>query len=138
MDFYTLIAAQVDAQHFNDTDRKKLPRYPIPCFRLGRLACRSDHQGRGLGQLLMGCAVERCRKARNLVGAYALLVDEKNENAKAFYRHHGLTVCVDSPMTLYLPLGQTVQLCVPESMTSLITLCIQLACNARPSSVCSY
>ena len=103
--FYTLSAAQVDARHLNETDRKRLPRYPIPCFRMGRLACRSDHQGRGLGQLLMGCAVERCLKARSLVGAYALLVDAKDENAKAFYRHYGLTACVDSPMMLYLPLG---------------------------------
>jgi len=103
--FYTLSAAQVDARHLIETDRKRMPRYPIPCFRMDRLACRSDHQGRGLGQLQMGCAVERCLKARSLVGAYALLVDAKDENAKAFYRHYGLTACVDSPMMLYLPLG---------------------------------
>ena len=45
--FYTLSAAQVDARHLNETDRKRLARYPIPCFRIGLLACRSDHQGRG-------------------------------------------------------------------------------------------
>ncbi len=33
----------------------KLPRHPLPCFRLGRLVCRSDQQGRGLGRLLIGC-----------------------------------------------------------------------------------
>ncbi len=45
--FYTLSAAQVDSAQLSDADRKKLPRYPIPCFRLGRLACRMDRPGIG-------------------------------------------------------------------------------------------
>ncbi len=102
--FYTLSAAQVDAQRLSETDGNKLPRYPVPCFRMGRLACRSDRQGQGLGKLLVGCAVERCLQAHRLVGAFALLVDAKDEKAKAFYRHYGWIPCVDSPMTLYLPL----------------------------------
>lgn len=103
--FYTLSAAQVDVLQLSDTDRKKLPRYPVPCFRMGRLASRADRHGQGLGKLLMGCAVDRCLHARKQVGAFALLVDAKNEQAKAFYQHYGFTTCLDSPMTLYLPLG---------------------------------
>lgn len=103
--FYTLSAAQVDVLQLSDTDRKTLSRYPVPCFRMGRLACRTDSNGQGLGKLLMGCAVDRCLQARKQVGAFALLVDAKNEQAKAFYQHYGFTACVDSPMTLYLPLG---------------------------------
>ena len=103
--FYTLSAAQVDSAQLSDADRKKLPRYPIPCFRLGRLACRMDHRGRGLGKLLIGCAVERCLQARKQVAAFALIVDAKSPEAKAFYEHYGFTPCVDASMTLYLPLG---------------------------------
>ncbi|MDO9199601.1 GNAT family N-acetyltransferase [Rhodoferax sp.] len=103
--FYTLSAAQVDVLQLSEADRKKLPRYPVPCFRMGRLACRADSQGKGLGKLLMGCAVNRCLQARTQVAAFALLVNAKNEKAKAFYEHYGFTPCVDSPMTLYLPLG---------------------------------
>lgn len=103
--FYTLSAAQVDVLQLSETDRKKLPRYPVPCFRMGRLACRADSQGKGLGKLLMGCAVDRCLQARKQVAAFALLVDAKNEKAKAFYEHYGFSSCSDSPMTLYLPLG---------------------------------
>jgi len=103
--FYTLSAAQVDSAELSDADRKKLPRYPIPCFRLGRLACRMDHRGRGLGKLLIGCAVERCLQARKQVAAFALIVDAKSPEAKAFYEHYGFTPCVDASMTLYLPLG---------------------------------
>jgi len=104
--FYTLSAAQVDAAELSDADRRKLPRYPVPCFRMGRLACRADRRGQGLGSLLIGCAVERCLRARKQVAAFALVVDAKNSAAKAFYEHYGFTPCVDASMTLYLPLGK--------------------------------
>ena len=74
------------------------------CIR-DRLACRLDQRGQGLGRLLLGCAVDRCLKARQQVAALALVVDAKNEQARAFHVHYGFTRCVDLPMTLYLPLG---------------------------------
>jgi predicted GNAT family N-acyltransferase len=104
--YYTLSAAEVDAQRLSDAERKRLPRYPVPCFRLGRLACRSDERGRGLGRLLLGCAVDRCLKAREQVAAYALLVDAKDAAAQAFYRHYGFQTLADDELTLYLPLGR--------------------------------
>lgn len=103
--FYTLSAAQLGVAQLSDAERKKLPRYPVPCFRMGRLARSIEHSAAGLGGMLVGLAVDRCLKARAHVGAYALLVDTKNEKAKTFYQHYGFTECVDSPMTLYLPLG---------------------------------
>ena len=104
--YYTLSAAEVDAARLLDADRKKLPRYPVPCFRMGRLACRSDRRGQGLGKFLVGCAVDRCLKARAQIAAYALIVDAKDANARAFYEHYGFVPCADRPMTLYLPLGR--------------------------------
>ena len=102
--YYTLSAAQVDVAELNDADRAKLPRYPVPCFRMGRLACRADWHGRGLGKVLVGCALGRCLLARKQVAAYALIVDAKNAQAKAFYQHYGFTPCADAPKTLHLPL----------------------------------
>lgn len=102
--YYTLSAAQVTAAALTDADRKRLPRYPVPCFRMGRLACRTDRRGQGLGRLLVGSAVDRCRRARREVAAYALIADAKGPEAKAFYEHYGFTACLDQPMTLYLPL----------------------------------
>ena len=104
--YYTLSAAQMDVAELNEADRKKLPRHPVPCFRMGRLACRTDRRGHGFGKLLMGCAVERCLQARKHVAAFALIVDAKNSEARAFYEHYGFTPCVDASMTLYLPLGK--------------------------------
>ncbi len=103
--YYTLSAAEVDAAELRHVDRKKLPRYPVPCFRMGRLACRADRRGQGLGKLLIAGAVERCLQARQQVAAFALIVDAKDEQAAAFYCHYGFARCADAPLTLYLPLG---------------------------------
>ena len=103
--FYTLSAAQIGTDQLSDSEKKKLPRYPIPCFRMGRLARSIEHRGGGIGAVLMGLAVDRCVKARMHVGAYALLADAKSEEASAFYQQYGFKVCLDSPMALYLPLG---------------------------------
>lgn len=72
---------------------------------MGRLAAHADHQGRGIGKLLVGCAVDRCLEARKQVAAYALLADAKDERAKAFYLHYGFVALRDSPMTLFCRSG---------------------------------
>lgn len=102
--YYTLNAAQLEAESLSDAERKLLPRYPIPCIRMARLAVNSSSRGQGHGRLLIGLAVKRCLKARQEVAAYALVVDAKDERAVEFYRHYGFTACRDAPRTLYLAL----------------------------------
>jgi predicted GNAT family N-acyltransferase len=104
--YYTLSAAEVDAARLAEADRKKLPRFPVPCFRMGRLACRADQRGRRLGKLLVGCAVDRCLKARQQVAAYALIVDAEDDSSAAFYVHFGFKPFLDAKRTLCLPLGR--------------------------------
>ncbi len=104
--YYTLSAAQIDTAQISEERRQHLPRFPLPCFRMGRLAVQQNRKGQGLGRLLLGLAVERCLRAREEVAAYALVVDTKDENAALFYRHYGLIACVDSFTTLYLPFGR--------------------------------
>jgi GNAT superfamily N-acetyltransferase len=103
--FYSLSAAQVDAEQLNIATQKKLPRYPIPCFRMGRLACSKTQQGKGVGRTLLGLAVARCQQARLQVAAFAMLVDAKDEAARNFYLHHGFTSLKGNPLSLYFPLG---------------------------------
>jgi len=102
--YYSLSAAQLNVLQLSEQEQRKLPKYPIPCFRLGRLAIQQSLQGQGLGRYLIGCAIERCLQARRQVAAYALLVDAKNQNAASFYRHYGFIACRDNPCALYLPL----------------------------------
>lgn len=104
--YYAVSAAQVDLNQISEEDRKRLPQYPIPCFRMGRLAISRQRQGAGLGKILVGLAVDRCLAAREQVGAYALIVDAKDERAKEFYEHFGFTPFEDEPLSLYLPLGK--------------------------------
>jgi GNAT superfamily N-acetyltransferase len=105
--FYTLGAAEVGIEDLAAADQKQLPRYRIPCFRMGRLATRCDCRGEGIGKLLLGCAVERCLRARAEVAAFALIVDAKDERVRDFYLHFGFTAFASKPLSLYLPLGRS-------------------------------
>jgi len=69
-----------------------------------RLACRADLKGKGLGRLLVACAVNRCLQARRQVAANALVVDAKSAGRRR-HEQYGFRACADSAMTLYLPLG---------------------------------
>lgn len=104
--YYTLSAAEVDSVELPEAARRPLPRYPIPCFRLGRLACHIDRRGTGLGKLLLAGAVERCLRAKHRVAAYALIVDAKDDTAAGFYRHYGFVAYANHPGQLFLPLGR--------------------------------
>jgi GNAT superfamily N-acetyltransferase len=103
--YYTLSAAQVDSEQMSEQEWRRLPRYPVPCFRMGRFAVQQDAQGQGLGKLLLGCAVDRCLQVRQEVAAYALLVDAKDADAKSFYEHFGFVPFSDRPLSLYLVIG---------------------------------
>lgn len=104
--YYTLSAAQIDVEELSADKRRRLPCYPIPCFRMGRLAIAIDFQKSGLGKIILGCAVDRCLRARQKVAAYALIVDALDESAKGYYIHFGFVPFADKPLSLYLPLGK--------------------------------
>jgi GNAT superfamily N-acetyltransferase len=103
--FYTLAPAQIARAALQSEDAAPLPPYPVPCFRMGRLARDLSSRGQGIGSLLLALAVERCLEVRHSIGGYALLVDAKDEPAARFYEHHGFRRLQDAPSSLYLPLG---------------------------------
>ena len=71
-----IAAAEVVAktQQFNVTtdlqeaDRKRLPNYPVPAIRMGRLAVSINEQGKGHGDYLLAHAVARCLGLRDQLG----------------------------------------------------------------------
>ena len=103
--YYCLAPAEVVLANLQPIDARPLPPYPIPCFRMGRLARDFRWRGEGLGELLIGLAVKRCLQARQSVGGYALIVDAKGEKANSFYRRYGFRPYLDTSNSLYLPLG---------------------------------
>lgn len=102
--FYTLSAAQIPLNDLPVQLAKKMPRYgAIPASRIGRLAIDTRYQRRGLGSVLIADAMKK--SSDTSMGVYALLVDAKDDNATAFYQHHGFIPCIGRPQTLFLPLG---------------------------------
>ena len=102
--YYTLAAASIPMTDLPAATSKKLPRYPsIPAARIGRLAVDTRFQGQGLGGAMLADALQRVVVSEAAV--YALLVDAKDDNAVAFYRHHGFIAFDSQPRTLFLPVS---------------------------------
>jgi GNAT superfamily N-acetyltransferase len=83
---------------------KKLGRYDVPIFRLGRLAVSRHVQGQGLGADLLLTAGERALAVATEVGGVALAIDAKDEAAGEWYARFGAMPLLDDPLRLVLPL----------------------------------
>lgn len=102
--FYSLSADSVNAAVLPERIRKKLPRYPVPVARLGRLAVAKSLQGQGLGAILLADALKRTVHASEVIAVYAVVVDALNDHAAAFYEQFGFIRLPNQPLTLFLPL----------------------------------
>lgn len=105
--FYTLSALSLNLKSLPERIARKLPRHPIPCALVGRLAIDRSAQGRGLGSMLLADAVQRAKSAADSVAIYAMVVDAKDDGAKRFYAGYGFMSLQDNSMRLFLPLGST-------------------------------
>ncbi len=84
--FCTLSACHVVLSDLPVDTGRKLPRYPsVPAVRVGRLAADKASKGKGLGGSLLIDATAPA--LRSDIAAFALIVDAKNDDAAAFYRH---------------------------------------------------
>jgi GNAT superfamily N-acetyltransferase len=84
---------------------RKLGRYEVPVFRLGRLAVSLPVQGRGLGADLLLAAGIRALSVATRIGGVALAIDAKDERAAGWYLRFGAIRLLDDPLKLVLPLG---------------------------------
>lgn len=102
--YYRLSAADVPVSDLPVDMTRRLPRYPaVPAARIGRLAIDRRFQGRRLGgALLLNAAM--CA-LRSEIAVFALLVDAKDDEAAAFYRHYGFNAFASSPLQLIAPIG---------------------------------
>lgn len=102
--YYTLATASVPLDDLPEATRRKLPRYGnVPAIRIGRLAVDARFKGQGLGSALLVNALRRAAGAE--IPAAVLIVDAKDDQAAAFYRHHGFACLSASSLALFLPLA---------------------------------
>lgn len=88
--------------------RRNAPE-PIPVAVIGRLAVSKDHAGRGLGADMLADALRRIAAASQTIGIAAVLVQAKDDAARAFYLAcaEWLEFPADS-RTLFLPIETVV------------------------------
>lgn len=103
--YCSLAAAQLGLTELQEADRARLPAYPVPAMRIGRLAVSVTAQGKGHGRLLLGHAVNLALSVGHTMGVRILIVDAKDAGAVEFYRHYGFSPTSDAARTLYLSLG---------------------------------
>jgi GNAT superfamily N-acetyltransferase len=105
--YYTLTTTSVLPAFIPPHLAHKIPSaYPLPCALLARLAVDRHRHGRGIGGLFLVSAMRRVAAISESIGCYALLVDAKDENAKAFYEHFGFHTLLDDENHLFLTLGE--------------------------------
>jgi predicted N-acetyltransferase YhbS len=100
--FVTMSAGQIQTKQL--PSHLKLPRYPAPVLRIGRLAVSLSEQGRGTGQQLMSFSLQLALEFSQHVGLYAVVVDAKHDKAKCFYEALGFTPTLNDPLCLYVPI----------------------------------
>lgn len=109
--FVTVSAGQVATTSL--PAQLKLPRYPAPMLRIGRLAVDCRYQGRGIAQDLLAFALRLAVEFSRRVGLYAVIVDARHDKAKAYYLKSGFIACVDNLLCLYLPIAMLEQSVAP-------------------------
>lgn len=103
--FYSIGPGVVEFARVPAKLTKKLGRYDVPVFRLGRLAIDLSVQGQGLGGELLLAAGARALAVAAEVGGIALAIDAKDGKAARWYERFGALSLLDDPLKLMLPLS---------------------------------
>ena len=102
--YYTISPGAIEFAKVPATVTRRLGRYEVPVFRLGRLAVDRSAQASGLGGELLLAAGRRAISVAVEVGGVALAIDAKDEHAARWYERFGALGLLDDPLKLILPL----------------------------------
>ena len=86
--FVTVAPAEISIDALPERRKRRLPNYPIPVLRLGRLAVDERVRGRGIGKSLLREALRLASRMRKELGCVAVVVDSKPD-AVQFYERLG-------------------------------------------------
>ena len=96
--YYTLSSNSIPISSLPDKTRLKLPQayQSIPTTLLGRLAIDKNHQGKGMGKILLIDALKRSYEISKEIGSFAVVVDPIDESAEKFYKKYDFIKLPDS------------------------------------------
>ena len=81
----------------------------MPVYLIGRLAVRTDLQGRGLGARLVREALVFVRELSRVGGGRLAIIDAKTEELAAWYEHLGFTRLKGNSLRLAMKMGRIEQ-----------------------------
>lgn len=99
--FFSLSAGEASVTDFPKRVARGWPR-DVPTIHLGRIAVDREFQGQGLGDVLMGAAIEISLEVAAQVGVAAIELWALNENLLRFYSRFDFLPLQDDPFHLYL------------------------------------
>ena len=103
--YYSISPGALAYAHVPTSLTRRLGRYEVPVFRLGRLAVALDMQGHRIGSALLFTAGRSALAVATEVGGVALAIDAKDERAASWYERFGALRLLDDPLHLVLPLA---------------------------------
>lgn len=105
--YYTLSAFSIELADLPQAQAHKLPKYPVvPATLLGRLATDQNYRRLGLGEHLLMDTLHIAFIATSQIASYAVIVDAKDDSAKAFYKKYDFKQFHDYPNRLFLPMNK--------------------------------
>ena len=100
--FFTLCSSSIRFEEY-PIYQVGLPKYPIPCIKIARLAVRKDKQGSGYGKELLKQAFLRILDASTTIGIRLVVVDAK-ESSASFYEKYGFIRLLNDKLSYCLPI----------------------------------
>ena len=116
--FYTLAPCEIVLEDISHKDAKAIKgQKALFGIKLGRLAVKKEHQGKGLSKVLMHDAILRAVAASNEIGGTAFFVDAKSEGLAKYYEKFGFKrCCTERNQRLYIMMG-TLRKAVAQAVT---------------------
>jgi hypothetical protein len=103
--YYTICASKVEQVDIPSIYLQTLPKYPIPCILIGKLALDKSLQKLGLGGYLLFDALQRAILVSKTLGCFAVIVDTYDPGVIPFYTKYGFIPLIDKPASLFLPIS---------------------------------
>jgi GNAT superfamily N-acetyltransferase len=100
--YYSLAAGSVGHDEGTERVKKGQAQHAIPVILLARLAVDQSLQGKSIGPALLKDALLRAASAAGTIGARAVLVHAKDDQAKGFYEHFNFEPSPSDPYHLLL------------------------------------